>query len=253
MDADREAEGRGQAGVDILPAAPAVGGPPDAVVVLLVEQVRIARRPMHVVHAMPGLAIAGGGGVVVVPAAFRVGQPVAPFPALPAVLGGEYPGGGDAEPELAGIARVRHDGVQHQPRAAGVPAVAAGMVAQRLAQGKAAPAVGAAEQLCGLGARVERAMGKTQRPDLRKVAAKGQGRVLPPDHLGKAGVIGRPVVHLAPGQPGHLPGRPTILRPPDARAGKLAAAACPDGSGFRIADGMVDRPAVAMRAAHVPA
>src|SRR5690606_17302564 len=100
--ADRKAEGGGQAGGNILPAPPAVRGPPDPMMVLLVEHVRRARCTHHVVYAMAGFAVPRRGGVVVPLAGGSVRKAVTPFPGRAAVLGGEDAGGRNADPELCG-------------------------------------------------------------------------------------------------------------------------------------------------------
>ena len=91
MHADRKAEGGGQPFGNIIPGSPAVGGTPDAVVVLLVQDVTVTGGPHHVVHTMPGLPVARRGGVVVMPAILGVRQPVAPLPGCATVLGCERP------------------------------------------------------------------------------------------------------------------------------------------------------------------
>ena len=81
MDGDREAEGRGQARVDVVPASDAVPLPPDAVVVLLVKRVAISgTRADDVVDAMAGLSVPWRGGVMVMRAGFGIGQAVAAIP-----------------------------------------------------------------------------------------------------------------------------------------------------------------------------
>src|SRR5690606_8508916 len=95
--------------------------PPDAVVVLLVEQARLTGGVLEVVHAEARVPVGGGRRVVVPLAVGGVGQVVAPLPRHAAVLGGEDPGGGDPHPHPLGVLRVGDDGVQDQAGRAGAP------------------------------------------------------------------------------------------------------------------------------------
>ena len=63
MDADRKAESRWKTARHVVPASTAIGGTPDAVMVLLIEQVGGTGCPHHVVDAMPDFAVAGRRGV----------------------------------------------------------------------------------------------------------------------------------------------------------------------------------------------
>ena len=241
-----------------MPAPPPVGGAEDAVVVLLVEQVlaRRARRADHVVHAVADL-----GGVVpvaVVPVAMvRMPGVVAPVAAVPggaAVLGGEDAGGRDPQPQAGGVGRGRHDGVQGQARAPRLPAVARGVVGEALHLRPGLPPVAAGEERGGLGAGVERAVGpQRQRPQRLDLAGEGGGRAgIAADVGAHLRVGGQHLVELAVGEQAQRPALAAVGRAPDAGAGPLAPAAGPQAPRGRIADRVVDRPAVAERAAHGP-
>ena len=132
MDADRKTEGRRQAFGQVVPASASIGRPPNTVVVLLVKHVACARRTYHVVDAVPDVAIAWRGRVVVVNTGFGVREAVAALPGRSTVLGREDAGRRDSDPELFRIVRIRHDGVQHQPGGTGVPAIGRGVVRQGL-------------------------------------------------------------------------------------------------------------------------
>src|SRR5581483_584902 len=119
MNADGKAEGRRQAFGAIVPAAAAVARAPDAVVVLLVENVASAWRADLVVNAVPDFAIARPGRVLAGAARLGVGEAIAALPCCPAVLAGKHPGGRDADPEFFPVLRIGDDGVQRQPDAAG--------------------------------------------------------------------------------------------------------------------------------------
>jgi len=103
MDADRKAEGRRQAFGHVVPASAAIGGAPHTMVVLLVKHVACARRTHHVVDAMADVAIAWRGRMVVVTKCFGVREAVAALPGRSAVLGREYAGRRDSNPELFGL------------------------------------------------------------------------------------------------------------------------------------------------------
>ena len=77
MDADRKAEGRGRAFGYVVPTSAAIGRTPYTMVVLLVKHVACARRTHHVVDAVPDVAIAWRGRVVVVNACVGVREAVA--------------------------------------------------------------------------------------------------------------------------------------------------------------------------------
>src|SRR5579862_1055075 len=128
MDADRKAEGRRQAFGHVVPASAAIGRAPYTIVVLLVKHVACARRTHHVVDAVPDVTIAWRGRVVVVTTCFGVREAVATLPGRSAVLGCEDAGRRDSNPELFRVTWIRNDGVQHQPRSAGVPATGGGVI-----------------------------------------------------------------------------------------------------------------------------
>ena len=74
------------------------------------------------------------------------------------------------------------------------------------------------EQLSGLRARVEPAMGMMQRPDgMQGILERGRA-VLPPDHGCELWVARGPLVHLAGRQLREVPGLPAVGEAPDARA-----------------------------------
>ena len=108
MNADRKPEGRRQAFGPVVPASTA-----NTIVVLLVKHV--ACRTHHVVDAVPNVTIAWRGRMVAVATCFGVRQAVAALPCRSAVLGREDAGRRDSNPELFWIARIKNDGVQHQP------------------------------------------------------------------------------------------------------------------------------------------
>ena len=238
---------------DVVPVAAAIDRAPDAMMVLLVEQIAVSGCAHHVVHAMADLAVARPGWVIMVGAGADVGQAVAALPGEAAVLGGKHAGGGDADPELFRVRRVGDDGVQHQACGAGVPAAGGRVVAQALDSFPGYPAIGAGEQACGLGACVKRAVGIAQRPDLREFIGERQRPAAPVDHGREVRIVLGPIVHGAPGQARKIPVFAAIKRAPDAGAVPVAAARGPQRSGRRVADDVVDRPAVAERPADAPA
>ena len=132
MNADRKAEGRRQAFGPVVPASTAIGRAPHTIVVLLVKHVACAWRTHHVVDAVPNVTIAWRGRMVAVTTCFGVRQAVAALPCRSAVLGREDAGRRDSNPELFWIARIKNDGVQHQPRSTGVPAIGRGVIRQSM-------------------------------------------------------------------------------------------------------------------------
>ena len=154
---------------------------------------------------------------------------------------------------FSGLAGSEQDRVQDEARGAGIPACGGRVIGQGLDPLPGLAAIEAPQQARGLGSGVEPAVGVTQRPDLGKAVAEGQRRVGPADHAGEVRVVGRPVVHRALGEPGDLPALAAVVRAPDARAVPVAAATGPDRPGRRVADEVVDRPAVAVRTRYLPA
>ena len=220
---DREAEGRGQPLGDVVPAPAAVGGAPDAVMVLLVEEVAGARRAHHVVHAMPGLAVARRGRVVVPVAGPGVREPVAALPGRAAVLGGEDTRGRDADPELVGVRRVRDDVCRTSPAAPGSQLAAEGCSVRASIRSQVRPPSRLRKRLAAWSRhRAGRGRGTATR------SAKSRRRRAAPRQssrsCGRSPVVGRPVVHRALGEPGDLPALAAVLRAPDARAVPVAAA-----------------------------
>ena len=229
----------------LVPGPPAVGGPPDSVVILLPDHIRIAGAAHHVVDAMPDLAPLGPRRVVVVGAGLRVRQAVAPLPRGTAVFGGEDAFGADAEPQAVGVCRVRDDGVQRQTRRAPLPVV--GPFGQRRDLFPGLAHVVAAQQSGRLGPGVKHAVGVVQRPDLREFLAIGHRGVGPADHRGEARIVCRPIVHLSGRELGQRPRLTAVARPPDPGTVPVPAATGPERAGLGVADHMVDRPAVAER------
>ena len=96
-------------------------------------------------------------------------------------------------------------------------------------------------------------MRMVQRPDRIRQPVEFRLDRLPLHEGRHLGIIRRPFVDLPLRQPGHRPALAAIRRPPDPRAAPLSTASGPEMPGLRIADDVVDRPAVAMRAGQAPA
>ena len=222
-----EAEGGGQAGLDAPPAAPAVVAPVHAAVVLLVQAVRHAGRHRQPVHALAVFRVALALRQVV-----AADPAVARLPGVAAVRGVEDAGAGDADPELALVRGVRHQRVQDQPAAAGLPVRPRRVVAQPGDVPPARAAIVAAEQPGRLDAGVQRAAGP-----LRQAPHRADRRL--PRGVGEA---------LA----GMGPGRAEIGGGPHRRPEPFIAAAGMDGARARIGDGVADRPGLAVGAALRP-
>ena len=253
MDCDGKAEGRGQTRGDVLPAAPAIGRAPDPVMVLLIQKVRIARRPHHIVHAMAGLAVLRPCRMVDMPAGLCVGQAVAPLPACPAVFAGKDPRRRDPQPDFVGIRRAGHDRVQRQPHRTRRPAVRRGVIRQAFDRGPACARILADKQRRGLGTGVELAAHLAQRPDRLDPAGKLCWRLWLGSEKGRRiRVIADPFVDSAVRQLDQIPAFAAIRGPPDPCARPFATPAGPERSCFRIADGVVDSPTIAERSLDRP-
>ena len=103
-----------------------------------------------------------------------------------------------------------------------------------------------------LGAGIERSVGIAERPDLRELIRERQG-LRYDQHGGELRIFRCPVVDLAFRELGDLPGLAAVVGAPHAGAEEVAAAARPQSSGDRVADDVVDRPAVAERPLDRPA
>ena len=118
--------------------------------VLLVKHVACAWRTHHVVDAVPNVTIAWRGRVVAVTTCFGVRQAVAALPCRSAVLGSEDAGRRDSNPELFWIARIKNDGVQHQPGSTGVPVIGRGVIRQSMFRTHSLPPFLLARRFAGL-------------------------------------------------------------------------------------------------------
>ncbi len=219
MRGNRKAEGRRQARADIRPRQPAIGAAPDPMGILLTDQVTRPGCAPQVVHAQPGFAFVGRGGI---------GAAVAPVPCRAAILGGKDPGGRDADPEPRRVARVIHDRMQRQPRRPRFPPGTRRMVAQALHPVPRRSAVPAFEQRRGLGP-------GQQSPTFH--AAHQPQRPHCGDSLQPVG--------------GQRPACTAIVRPPDARPVPVAALRRPEPAA-PVTDHMIDRPAARERAGYLP-
>ena len=253
MDADRKAEGRGQAFGYVVPTSAAIGRTPYTMVVLLVKHVACARRTHHVVDAVPDVAIAWRGRVVVVNARVGVREAVAALPSRSAVLGREDAGRRDSNPELFRVARIRHDGVQHQPRSTGIPAAGRGVIRQSLYPSPIFAAVLTGQKVRWFAAGIKRPVRVAQRPDLGECVSKGQRLIGPTDHRCEILIFGRPIVHRSLCKSGDLPTSAAVFAAPDACAVPFATAPRPNGAGLRIANHVIDWPAVTVRTLYGPA
>ena len=72
MNADRKSESRRKAASNVGPTPPPIGRTPDAMVVLLIENVSEAWCPHHVVDAMSDFAVAWCSGMGVFCAGLRI-------------------------------------------------------------------------------------------------------------------------------------------------------------------------------------
>ena len=86
------------------------------------------------------------------------------------------------------------------PAAPAVPALRRGMLGEARDPLPGLAVVTADEQARGLGAGPERAVRSAEAPDLDEGVPERARRVGPADHLGEAGVVRRPRVHLAGGE-----------------------------------------------------
>ena len=202
----------------------AVVGPVDAAVVLLVERLGLARGRDELVDALAELR--GRAGHEVGPDAA-----VARLPRRSAVAGLEGPDGGDADPHPLRVGGVGHDRVEDEAAVAGLPRRPRRVLGQagHVRPGRAV--VVAPEEPGRLDAGEDRAVGSRHVPDggdRRPVVAVGQaGRRVRP---GLAEVVGAPDGRAVPRTPGGGVDRPAR----------------------RVDADVVDRPALAERAAQRP-
>src|ERR1700722_11836206 len=252
MNADRKAEGRGQAFGAVVPASASIGRAPYAVVVLLVKHVARPWRTHHVVDAVPDVTIAWRGRVVAQTGCFGVRQVVAALPCRAAILGREDTGRRDSNPELFGVARIGNDRVQHQPGSTGVPASGGGVIRQSRDPRPILTAVLTCEKVRRFGAGIQRTVRVAERPDLSEFVRKRQRFASPADHLCEIGIVGGPIVHLPLGETGDLPTGAAVLAAPDTCAVPFAAAARPKGAGIRVSNHVIDGPAVTVGTVNGP-
>jgi hypothetical protein len=137
-----------------------------------------ARRADHVVHAMPGLAVARCGGVIVMGRRPRHSTGGCAGPRFAAILGGEDARGGDGEPEFRRVVGIGDQRVQRQARRAGGPVRAIRELGERGVRLPRHAAIGGGQKLRRLRPGVEASMGVVQRPD-RVEACRRTGRACP--------------------------------------------------------------------------
>ena len=185
-------------------------------------------------------------------AGLGVGEAVAALPGCAAVLGGEDTRRRDADPELLGVSGSERIVCRTRPAAPGFQLAAEGCSVRASSRSQVRPLSRLRSRLAGLVPAYSRPCAWHSDRSAEAVA-EGQRRVGPADHSGEVRVVGRPVVHLALGEPGDLPALSAVVRAPNARAVPVAAAAGPDRPCRPVADDVVDRPAVAVRTRHLPA
>src|ERR1700741_3766585 len=96
-------------------------------------------------------------------------------------------------------------------------------------------------------------MGIAKRPDLRKLIGKSQRLVSPVRHCGELRIVGRPVVDLSFSELCNVPGCAQVFRAPNTRAVPFATAPGPQQPRRRIANDVVDGPAIAEWPLNCPA
>ena len=156
-------------------------------VVLLVEQVAVARGTFDVVHAEPGVPVGGRRRMGVALTGGGVRQVVAPLPGHPTVLGGEDAGGRDPDPHPLRILGVGDDRVQDEPRGAGPPLGGRRVVAQALDRLPRHAVVVADQQGRRLGPRVEPAPTRPSDHTCEKPSPNGVGASVQPMDSANAG------------------------------------------------------------------
>ena len=217
--------GRQVAG-DLLPGGRPVVRAIDAVVVALVERLRLTGGHRELVDALAGLRI-GSRRVE-----FGADADVARLPGRAAVAGLEDADGRDPDPRPVRVGRVGDDRVQDQPAGARLPGRPRRVVGQALDVPPGRAAVLAAEEAGGLDPGEQRAIGRRrERPDV-------------PHRLAVVAV----------GQPGRGmgPGGAVVIAPPDRRAVPRVPGGDEERTGPGLGDDVVDGPAFAQRAAHGP-
>ena len=176
IDGEREGEVPRQSGGDVGPALSGVVGAIDAAVKLQEQPLGVGRRALDRMDAeVVGLRLHLLGHVA------RDETRVAAPPGRAVILGEPDARRRDAEREAVGLAGPRHDRVDAQPAAAGLPVRPAGLVPQPLVDRPGLARVAALEEHAGIGACVEHVvLAGDDRPHARQrgVLTLGQGQAL---------------------------------------------------------------------------
>ena len=148
--------------------------------------------------------------------------------------------------------RIADNRVQDEAGGTGVPAVLRGVARQPLHLLPGLALVGTLQEFRRFGPGIDSAMRGMEGPDLRKRLVEGQRIRRPVHHGRKIRIICGPFVHLAGCQACQIPGVAAIAGVPHTGAVKITAATGPEITRHRIADDMVDAPAVAMGTGNTP-